>query len=91
MYNFKLLICSVYDSKAEGFLQPFFAGNEAIAIRMFSTKVNEPHHVFNSNPGDFTCFALGEFDVQTGKFELLGAPENLGVGTQFLKHGGSDV
>lgn len=62
----KLLLFTVYDSKAEGYLQPFFAMTEAVALRMFSTAVGDPDHDFHRHAEDYTLFCIGEFDQAEG-------------------------
>lgn len=73
-----LKIFTVYDSKAEAYLQPFYALATGAAIRMFETAASDPEHKFNQHAADFTLFELGQFDEQTGKIEILSAHLNLG-------------
>jgi len=62
----KLLLFTVFDSKAEGYLQPFFAVTEAVALRMFMTAVEDPQHDFHRFAEDYTMFRIGEFDQAEG-------------------------
>ena len=68
---------TVYDSKAEAFLQPFFMQSKGAAIRGFTELVNDKNHSFGKYPGDYTLFELGSFDEQTGKFVPLVSLESL--------------
>lgn len=79
-----LSIFTVHDSKAEAFIQPFFAQNTAIAIRMFGKACNEQETDFHQFAGDYTLFELGMFDQDTAKFELHATPINLGLALTFI-------
>lgn len=60
-------VFSIFDSKAEAFLQPFFATTKGVAIRQFSGAVNQDGHELNKFTLDYQLFELGEFDEHTGK------------------------
>lgn len=78
-----MLIFTVHDSKAEAFLQPFYADTRGLATRMFADAVNQTDHNFNRYAADYTLFCLGEFDQQTAGITLLPSPENLGLALQY--------
>lgn len=78
-------IFTVYDSKAEAFLPPFFTTATGLALRMFEDCANNPEHLFGRYPGDYTLFELGTFDSDTGQFELSKTMVNLGVAIAFVK------
>lgn len=65
----KTKIFTVYDSKAEAYLPPFFMRSHGEALRAWEATVNDPNTNFNKFPADFTLFELGEFDDATA--ELL--------------------
>lgn len=65
------LVFSVYDSKAEAFLQPIFCATEGIAFRLFSAAVNDRNHDFHKFAEDYTLFQIGVFDEQDGRLEAL--------------------
>lgn len=73
-----LKIFTVYDSKAEAYLQPFYAQATGAAVRMFESAAKDPEHHFHKHAGDYTLFELGSFDEQTGKLEQLPNHINLG-------------
>lgn len=79
----KLHILSVHDSKAEAFIQPFFAQTVAVGLRMFEAASNDTNTDFNRFAGDYTLFELGTFDQITGQLEMLKTPNNLGLALQF--------
>lgn len=74
-----LTIFSIYDSKAEAYITPFFAINSATGIRDFETAARDKNTKFWSHPGDFTLFEMGSFDQDSGKTELLKTPINHGT------------
>lgn len=71
-------IFAVYDSKAEAYLQPFFARTDGVALRMFGQAAQDEQHDFSKHAADYTLFCLGEFDEYTGKIAPLDALYNLG-------------
>lgn len=75
---------SVYDSKAEAYLPPFFASTKGVALRRFITSVNDPDHQFAIYPGDYTLFEIGEYDDQTGQVVSCN-PISLGVAVEFTE------
>lgn len=81
----KLKMYSVYDSKVEAYLQPFFMRTRGEALRAFQTTVSDPGTHFYLSPGDFTLFEIGEYDDSNGMVEQPLAIENLGNGMQFKK------
>lgn len=78
-------LCSVFDSKAEAFLPPFYTQTTATAIRQFEAAVNEFGHEFQKFAGDYTLFELAEFEPNTGKIIVHDAPINLGLAITFLR------
>lgn len=79
-------IYSVYDSKAEAFLPPFFLGTRGLAIRTFADAANREDHNFRRYAADYTLFELGEFDDSSGKFFMKEAAENLGTALQYVEN-----
>ncbi len=58
----KLKMFSIFDVQAQAYLPPFWLGQTAMAIRIFSDCVNSDDHQFGKHPGDYTLFELGTFD-----------------------------
>lgn len=77
-------IFSVFDSKAEAFLPPFFSPNRAVAIRSFTRAVQQEGSDFNLYAGDYTLFCIGSWDPVKGKLVPAVKADNLGVAVQFL-------
>lgn len=73
----KIKMFTVYDVKAEAFLVPFFMRSTGEALRAFEAAVNDPSSAFCRHPGDFTLFELGEFEDNTGQFELFSVKKSL--------------
>lgn len=80
-------VCSVYDSKAEAYMRPFFAEATGQAIRSFSDEVNSAREdaVLSAHPEDFTLFELGTFDPLTGALLPYEAKKSLGCGIDFTR------
>lgn len=79
----KLEIFSVYDSKAQAYLPPFFLPMVGQATRIFQNCANDSAHQFGANPGDYTLFHLGDFDDDSAKISLKATPRNLGIAQEF--------
>ena len=47
-------IFSVYDSKVEAYLQPFFMQTRGAAVRAITELVADPKHQFGKYPMDYT-------------------------------------
>lgn len=78
-----LNIFSIYDSKIESYMKPFYCNTKGEAIRMFSDGLKESDSLISKHPEDFTLFHLGEYDDSTAKFTPLETPHSLGVGIEF--------
>ncbi len=72
-------VFSVYDSKIEAFLQPFFMPTRAAAIRALTDTLGEPGHMFAKHPEDYTLFYLGSFEDEKAVFDLEPTPQSLAV------------
>lgn len=80
----KLNVYTIYDSKAEAYLRPFFAPTKGLAIRSVSDAVNNPQENLHKYAADYTLFEVGIFDDSTGWMEMHKAHVNLGVLHEFL-------
>lgn len=78
-------IFSVYDSKSEAYLQPFFMQSRGAAVRAFVDIANDPSHAFHKHSADYTLFELGEYDDATASFLTHITPVSLGVALEFVK------
>lgn len=81
----QLKIYTVYDSKVEAYLQPFYVRSKGEAIRAFTETVNDPQSLVGKHPADYTLFEIGEFDDQTAKIKSLAANISLGTAIEFLR------
>jgi len=80
-----LVIFSVHDSKAEAFIQPLFAPTIAVGKRMFEAAVNDESTEFHRYAGDYTLFAIGEFETESGILYPYSIHKNLGLALTFIK------
>lgn len=78
------LICfSVHDSKANAFIQPFFAPTQAVGRRMFTQAATDPDSDICRFPADYTLFELGTFNSQSGMTTFHDSPVSLGLAVTF--------
>lgn len=77
-------VFSVYDSKAQAYLQPFYAVNAAVALRTFERAVRDETSDFNRYAPDYTLFEIGLWDQDTGELQAHAAKISLGVAVEFL-------
>lgn len=82
----QLFIFTVYDSKLEAYLPPFFSQTRGIAIRDFTTAANDADHAFHRFGGDYSLFELGVFDQVKGVFSQHSAAINLGTALSHIQH-----
>ncbi|QGH72845.1 MAG: DNA binding protein [Microviridae sp. ctjyu33] len=80
-----LKVFTVYDSKVEAFLPPFFMKSKGEAVRGFTEVCNDSKSNFFKYPEDYTLFEVGSFDDATGKFDLHKTLVSIGLGVEFKK------
>lgn len=61
-----MIIFSVYDKKAEYFLQPMFARNAAQMLRDLSDVVANRDSLLGKHPEDYAVYQLAQFDEISG-------------------------
>lgn len=74
---------AIYDSKAEAYMQPFFAPTNAMAIRMFTDLVSDNSSQVSRHSADYTLFAIGEYDDATAQTDSFTSLVNLGTGLSY--------
>lgn len=84
-------IFSVFDSKIDAFIQPFYAQTEGEACRMFETAASDETHQFNRHAGDYTLFYFGYFCNEKGDFVILDVPKNLGLALTYVRTAGEGL
>lgn len=77
------LIFTIYDSKAETYMDPFCAKTKGEAVRMFTDTCNDPNHQFYRHAEDYTLFHLGTYDDNQATHDLLATPVALGIAIEF--------
>ena len=76
-------IFAVWDSKAEAYMQPFFASTVGLALRIFSDNVANQDSVLFKYPDDFVLFEIGLWDERTGEMINHEANINLGMAREY--------
>lgn len=67
----KVRIYSVYDRKGQLFNQPFFAANDAMAVRTIYMREKVDPGLLSEFPEDFLLVYIGEFDSDSGDIKGL--------------------
>lgn len=67
-----------------GFGSPFCDVNDASARRNFAFAVNNNGDTMSYSPKDYDLYKLGEFDHETGAFDLLPCPTMVVAGTSVI-------
>lgn len=80
-------IFSVYDAKAEAYLEPIFELTKGLAIRKFSTAAQDEKSGFCKHASDFTLYEVGTWDEQTGDVEKLEPKIPLGTALEYKSMG----
>ena len=73
---------TVYDSKVDAYVRPFFLNTPAEAIRGFKDTVNDGQSPISNHPEDYTLFEIGTFDESSGMLEPI-VPLGLGLALNF--------
>lgn len=79
-----LKIVSIYDGKAEAWMNPLVFQSNGQAIRSFGDAVNDSSSELGKHPEDYDLFELGEFDQLTGDIKKLKAPAHLAKGLNLV-------
>lgn len=80
----RFVMASIYDSKAEAWMQPMFFQSPAQAVRSFSDAVKDVKSEFGKHPEDYTLFELAAWDQRTGEILPVSAPVSLAVGIHLV-------
>lgn len=83
VYSHKVF--SIFDSKAQAWLQPFFAVNAAVAVRMFERACNDENTDYFRFASDYSLFEVGEWSESRGELVSVEPKVALGVAVEFLK------
>lgn len=70
-------IWTIRDLKAETFMPPFYAANEAVATRRVMATCRDLDHEFSQHAEDFQLFELGSFNVESGMITVLEHPRHI--------------
>lgn len=73
---------TIYDSKVEAYMKPFFAMSDGDALRSFVDAINSPDSPFFRHPDDYTLFQIGVYDDTHAELKSTTAV-SLGCAIQF--------
>lgn len=74
---------SILDTKAQVFYTPFFAVNDATALRIVADTASDLQTVIGRHPEDFVVYHVGTWNDANGFFEP-GVPENIATVVNLL-------
>ncbi len=74
-------IYCIFDDAARIFTAPTIDISDESAIRNFQKMCSDAGSVMNFKPSDFSLYAVGVFDAETGNIESFVPPERLVVGS----------
>lgn len=69
-----LNVYSVRDLKAECYSQPYFASNDAVAVRMFSDVCKDVETPIGAHPSDYALFRVGVWNTESGSLAGTDVP-----------------
>lgn len=78
-------VFTIYDSKAECYMTPFFLPQTAMAVRTFGECVNSPDHQFGKHSQDYTLFEIGLYTDTDASILPHDPRKSLGNGLEFKK------
>lgn len=81
----KLKVYAVHDTQIGAYARPFFMRTRGEALRSWQDACNDSTMDMCKYPHDYALFELAEFDEETGTFNNLMTPMNLGLANQFKK------
>lgn len=70
-------VFSIKDSKAGIFMPPFLQNSHGEAERTFNKYTHKSDSMISQYPDDYDLYFMGDFDDNTGKFDLLPAPQHI--------------
>jgi len=76
-------IFTIYDSKTQAYLTPFFNPTTGGAVRSFEEACRDESSTFHKYPADFTLFEIGSFDDNSSQITLLDAKVALGCAVEY--------
>lgn len=68
-----MIIFSIYDSKAEAYMLPFFQPTIGTALRSVQIAANDPESMIHRYAEDYTLFQIGTWDERAGVIIMEGA------------------
>lgn len=72
-----LKVFCIRDAASEYFMNPFYARAHGEAERNFSSAVQDPKSPAFKHPEHYDLYYLGEFDDNSGKFQVLDTPQHV--------------
>lgn len=74
----------IYDTKAKGYLNPWFMPNDDMALRAFTDHSNDLNTPIGQHPEDYILYRIGTYDNDTAELTAL-SPVNLAKASQVIR------
>lgn len=74
---------TIYDSKSESYLRPFYCSQKGEAIRLFADEAKNPQSGIGKHPEDYTLFEIGTYDDSDASVVMLDAKISLGLALEY--------
>jgi len=83
-------VFAILDVKTGIYSHPIFLPSVGAMMRAWVDHANDPRSSISKHPEDYSLFAIGDYDDQTGKFINAITPECLGVAAEVIRGNMSD-
>lgn len=85
----KYVVLAVRDSAMDAFLRPMFGPSVGVVVRSFVDEVNRAaeDNAMHKHAGDYVLYQLGEWDDETGRFEMFEEAKQVSRGVDVLVKG----
>ena len=78
-------IFTIYDSKTQAYMSPFFNTSTGGALRSFEEACRDENSTFHKYPSDFTLFEIGTFDDNNAKISFHDSKISLGCAIEYAQ------
>ncbi len=75
---------SLYDTKLEGFMRPFFLQTRAVAIRAIIDLAKNAQEEASKHPEDYCLYELGTFDDHSSEITQMLPPQRVGLVSELV-------
>jgi len=85
------IIFTIFDIKADAYMEPWFLPTPQLAIRAFGDACNDPEHSFGKHLEDYYLVKIGSFDRNSGIIESQEKPQTVCSGLDMIRANNKEV